>query len=451
MRKTLLLASIVFLLGAMVSPVYGQVNLEWVGGTIDTGGGSWHTNTNWVYAGTGFTPDLEPQADDTVYIDNDGLALIMGAAQAKYIYTGRNAAWNYYDQGSPGYIKQTDGTLTVGDPTESHEALRLGYAGKSVYDHLGGILNVVSLKTSYDANFWLGGSGYWHYPGTTDDVSATYNISGDAVLNITGTVAQPGGLNIGYWQDGALGTALVNQTGGTVNVMGKIVVGDDGPGEGRYKISAGSMSCGTLHVARYGPGTFQVRGSGSTMSAGEYTQTNNGTLQCDVGNPGISVVGVTETATFESGSTLDVGRMPGVVVEKDEQFVLMTADYIDDQGLTLAAGDIGLWSFTIIPGAAGDSGDNGLLTATRLVISGDLDISGFVGQDDLDIVLAEWGNSAPLNDPRADANVDEFVGQGDLDVVLGTWGQGNAPVPEPASASLLLLGAVAMLKRRWRK
>jgi len=70
------------------------------------------------------------------------------------------------------------------------------------------------------------------------------------------------------------------------------------------------------------------------------------------------------------------------------------------------------------------------VTATYkpIAIPGDLNGDGFVGQDDLDIVLDQWGCGDPPADPitdgRADASGDGFVGQDDLDIVLDHWGDG---------------------------
>lgn len=92
----------------------------------------------------------------------------------------------------------------------------------------------------------------------------------------------------------------------------------------------------------------------------------------------------------------------------------------------------------------------GIHTATIMLgYLGDLDDNGFVGQDDLDIVLGAWGTSPP-SDTRADPSGDNFVGQDDLDTVLGDWGQGTPPpsVPEPAILSLLALGVLATMRRR---
>jgi len=67
------------------------------------------------------------------------------------------------------------------------------------------------------------------------------------------------------------------------------------------------------------------------------------------------------------------------------------------------------------------------ITATYAsALPGDLDGNGFVGQGDLDIVLANWGDEPPA-DPRADPSGDGFCGQADLDIVLDDWGNGVLP------------------------
>jgi len=82
----------------------------------------------------------------------------------------------------------------------------------------------------------------------------------------------------------------------------------------------------------------------------------------------------------------------------------------------------------------------------------DLNFDGFVGQFDLDIVLAMWGASGEeITDLRADFNKDEFVGQTDLDYVLDWWGQGTpptSPVPEPATLGILAFCGFALLRRK---
>ena len=88
------------------------------------------------------------------------------------------------------------------------------------------------------------------------------------------------------------------------------------------------------------------------------------------------------------------------------------------------------------------------------VLSGDLDGDGFVGINDLNIVLGAWNQAVPPGDPLADPSGDGFVGIDDLNTVLGNWNAGTPPpdvlgnVPEPGSLVVLGVGGVAILRRR---
>ncbi len=89
-------------------------------------------------------------------------------------------------------------------------------------------------------------------------------------------------------------------------------------------------------------------------------------------------------------------------------------------------------------------------------IPGDLNGDGFVGLDDLDIILNNWNMWVPPADDRADVNgpdglPDGFVGLDDLDVVLNNWNAGGMPasyVPEPAVMAWLALSGLMLTRRR---
>lgn len=72
-------------------------------------------------------------------------------------------------------------------------------------------------------------------------------------------------------------------------------------------------------------------------------------------------------------------------------------------------------------------------------VDGDLNGDGFVGVEDLDILLAHWGDIAALGGTAiGDASGNGEVGQEDLEIVLAGWGEGTPPgslIPEPGSAA----------------
>jgi len=93
-------------------------------------------------------------------------------------------------------------------------------------------------------------------------------------------------------------------------------------------------------------------------------------------------------------------------------------------------------------------------TETITVIpDGDLNLDGYVGITDLNIVLGGWNQNVTPGDLAAgDPSGDGLVGIEDLNAVLGNWDAGSPPqnlanIPEPASAALVLMGAVALLRR----
>ncbi len=96
-----------------------------------------------------------------------------------------------------------------------------------------------------------------------------------------------------------------------------------------------------------------------------------------------------------------------------------------------------------------------VITLSNPIVSlaGDLNGDGFVGIDDLNLILSNWNQSVPPGDPAADPSGDGFVGIDDLNEVLGNWNAGTPPnasaaIPEPATLVLFVTGCVFGLRRR---
>ncbi len=98
------------------------------------------------------------------------------------------------------------------------------------------------------------------------------------------------------------------------------------------------------------------------------------------------------------------------------------------------------------------AGDQFFTVTVPSSLQGDLNDDGFVGIDDLSIILGNWNQTIPPGDPLADPSGDNFVGIDDLGHVLGNWNAGTPPaiatVPEPATLALTSLLGAGLLSRR---
>ncbi len=85
-------------------------------------------------------------------------------------------------------------------------------------------------------------------------------------------------------------------------------------------------------------------------------------------------------------------------------------------------------------------------------LTGDLDMDGFVGINDLNIILSQW-NQVVFPGTPLDPDENGFVGISDLNHVLSNWNAGTPPVegssvPEPTTALIGCALSISWLSRR---
>lgn len=164
---------------------------------------------------------------------------------------------------------------------------------------------------------------------------------------------------------------------------------------------------------------------------------------------------------------IELGIPLGAIGNPDGPFKVMAmingagADFLSNQflgGLTpdqenLGSDGLGNSYLTLALIDMNDFDGNQYFEIDPNTIVGDLDGNGFVGIEDLNIVLSTWNQNIPPADPAADPSGDGFVGIEDLNIVLANWNDGTPPnaranIPEPTSAALLCVIASVIFRRR---
>lgn len=238
-------------------------------------------------------------------------------------------------------------------------------------------------------------------------------------------------------------------SGGTFNLLYWDGIDQNGNGDYADDVSFGAPSAGDeLFVRRSSALNFALRGE-STTPSGFALDTTSGT--------GTLHKHVSFQARNDNGSPAGDGlylasftmTMDGLA-DSDPFFLLFNAAYLrDEQDAIVFNGDRPVTNddarLAAIDWISQTFLDSGALT-------GDLDGDGFVGANDLDILLANWGDSVTTGSLiNGDASGDGLIGQPDLQIVLDAWGTGTPPagiVPEPGSLALLLTISGVLPSRR---
>ncbi len=282
----------------------------------------------------------------------------------------------------------------------------------------------------------------------TIDVTNLTTVEADGTLIVlpSGGFSSGGLTNLGTaaFIDTTIGGPIINPTGSAVDVIGDVTF------TGHYSGGGDILGSGTADFqGGFSPGDSpaQILIEGSvSFAAGNTLFIEIGGLTPGTGFDALDVVG-----NLTAGGTLDISLINAFDPNAGDSF-----DILDWGSIT------GTFSTIDLPALTGDldwDTSNLLIDGTLSVFSttlpGDLDGDGFVGINDLNIVLANWNQNVPPANPLSDPSGDGFVGIDDLNVVLGNWNAGTPPtatahIPEPTTLTLLTLGAMTVSRRRTR-
>jgi len=281
---------------------------------------------------------------------------------------------------------------------------------------------------------------------TVDGSGSTWTNSGELYVggyNTAGgdgtlTVTNDGRVNVGgtlrVYSTGTVALLGGEITTGTVELLGTLA--GNGSVIGNVVSSGGEISPGTSI------GTLAVTGDLTFDAASQ--------LKIELGSQSL-YDRLTVSGAAALDGTLIISSVAGFNPNVADEFAILTCGSRTGQfaaatGLDHVGGYAGL-ELRLDYHAAG-------VRLTVWAMPGDANTNGFVDDDDLAILLANWEQDAgtittwALGDFTADTNVDDD----DLAVLLANWTgpppPGGAAAPEPATLSLLALGGLAVMRRR---
>ncbi|XAL98099.1 PEP-CTERM sorting domain-containing protein [Phycisphaeraceae bacterium D3-23] len=331
-----------------------------------------------------------------------------------------------------------------------------------------GTVNVLSgaSLTTNSLRIGVNGNGTVTILGTNSSLTMT----GVSLLDVggfggstTGTLnlAAGGTLTTGFNTTFIADNGVVNLNGG--HLVASVI---DHTFGGTFSFIAGSLGVerfvgdltnqgGTLRVGNTPPpsGTRGLPADnnafGVTNIVGDYSQFAGATVSFDLfsnTSPSSSYDQLDVDGRLTLDGTIEIVVQANGVLSLGDTFQLLEWDTLD-----------GEFSQAVIvgvdPGFSFDLSDLHTSGQARYALAGDLNADGFVGVEDLDLLLANWGDStSPLNYAHGDLSGDGLVGDADLQLVIANWGNGTpgGTVPEPGSAALLGFGVLSLLRRRRR-
>lgn len=356
------------------------------------------------------------------------------------------------------------GTMTVRDGAVADLHGRQIELGRAFGADADGTLDIrsgasVSVGSARVATFSVGG----HTPTGRVDVDGA-----GSSLTVTGT----DGFVLGHT---AMGFAVLNLTnGGTLDTgTGTLSV----RGTGQVNLNTGATLRAATIDHTHG-GTFNFGDGNLSVQSFNGNLLNTGGTLAPGGTPGdtdtIGTTTINGNYTQQAGSTLALGTRTNATHDRlvvtghleldgalaltdDEGFSFAVGQHYDllDWGTLGGAFDsVALFDISAFNGLGWNTEDLYNTGEVSFEHEGDLNTDGFVGVEDLDIILANWNATTwGYNYALGDVSGDGFVDGIDLQLVIDHFGNGTPPggnVPEPGSLTLLGLGVLALVRRRRR-
>ncbi len=171
-------------------------------------------------------------------------------------------------------------------------------------------------------------------------------------------------------------------------------------------------------------------------------------------NPATSTAPIVVTQQAQLAGKLDITPATGATLIADRNYPIMSIGTTRTGTFAgLAEGDVvDVW-FGLSLKITYTGGDgNDIWVRSSMLTPGDLDASGAVDQADLNLVLANFGNTVHAGHWRSgDANNNGFIEAGDMDIILSHWtnpGIAPATVPEPVGMVVFAGFAIMGTTRR---
>jgi len=230
-------------------------------------------------------------------------------------------------------------------------------------------------------------------------------------------------------------TANINGSASLVNASGATLTALDGA---------------QIGVKLVNNGTVVIGSSPGAVVANDFTQALSGDIEFEL-------QGLVQGVTYDWLKVADDASLAGLLD------VSLIGGYVPTIGdtyeiITAGSGISGVFNTIDFPAIPNIGLRVNYTPSTVELIAGllgDLDGDGFVGINDLNIVLAAWNNNVTpgvwlLGDPSGDG----FIGIDDLNQVLGNWNAGTPPLaeassvnPEPGVMIVMTLGGLTLVRR----